>query len=35
MLAIMKLRLDICNEDEAIAIKNIQGRSFFLATSII
>ena len=29
MLAIMKLRLDICNEDEAIAIKNIQKHSFF------
>ena len=29
MLAIMKLRLDICNEDEALAIKNIQRRSFF------
>ena len=29
MLAIMKLRLDICNEDEAIAIKNIQRHSFF------
>ena len=29
MLAIMKLRLDICNEDETPAIKNIQRRSFF------
>ena len=34
MLAIMKLRLDICNEDEALAIKNIRRRSF-LTTSII
>ena len=29
MLIIMKLRLDICNEDEALPIKNIQRRSFF------
>ena len=29
MLAIMTLRLDICNEDEALPIKNIQRRSFF------
>ena len=29
MLAIMKLRLDICNEDEALAIKNIQRRSLY------
>ena len=29
MLAIMKLRLDICNEDEAPAIRNIHRRSFF------
>ena len=28
MLAIMKLRLDICNEDEALAVKNIQRRPF-------
>ena len=28
MLVIMK-RLDICNEDEALPIKNIQRRSFF------
>ena len=28
MLAIMKLRLDICNEDEALAMKNIQRRYF-------
>ena len=34
MLTIMKLRLDICNEDEALAIKNIRRRSF-LTTSII
>ena len=33
MLAIMKLRLDICNEDEALAIKNIQRRFFWLHPS--
>ena len=33
MVAIMRLQLDICNEDEALAIKNIQKRSF-MATFI-
>ena len=33
MLAIMKLRLDICNEDEALAIKNIQRCSLLVHLS--
>ena len=33
MVAIMRLRLDICNEDEALAVKKIGKRSF-MATFI-